>query len=60
MRFVACRRLWQASLFMAAIGSIALSFPAFSFELGEFVTVDAALRGIVQHGRYENAKKRRR
>ena len=32
-----------------------LSLPVSSFELGEIVTVDAALRGIVQYGRYHNA-----
>jgi porin len=29
--------------------------PVASFELGEFLTIDGALRGIVQHGRYNNA-----
>lgn len=40
---------------MLTIGGMALPFPASSFELGEVVTVNAALRGIVQHGSYNNA-----
>ena len=55
MQFVTFRRLWQASFLVAAIGSIAFSWPVFSFELGKVVTIDAAVRGIIQHGRYNNA-----
>ena len=46
---------WLVLVLVAAIGGMALSFPVSSFELGEVVTIDAALRGVVQHGRYNNA-----
>jgi hypothetical protein len=49
-----CHR-WHVLILVAAIGGMVLSFPASSIEFGEFVTIDAALRGIVQHGRYNNA-----
>ena len=55
MQHVTCCRLWRASFLVAVIGSMTLSLPVSSFELGEIVTVDAALRGIVQYGRYHNA-----
>jgi hypothetical protein len=48
-------RLWRVSILVATVGGMALSSQVASFELGEFVTIDGALRGIVQHGRYNNA-----
>jgi len=55
VQHVTCRRLWQVSFFVVAFAGMVLPFPAVSFQLGEIVTIDAALRGIVQYGRYNNA-----
>ena len=47
---------WRSiTILVAAVGGVAP--PASAIELGEFVTVDGAVRGIVQHARYENATK---
>ena len=48
-------RLWWVLIPVCAAGGMAFPFPASSIEPGEFVTTDGALRGIVQHGRYDNA-----
>ena len=51
-------RPWQVPTFALVICSVTLPFPASSIELDEVVTIDSALRGIIQHGRYNNATNR--
>ena len=48
-------RLWKVSVLVATIGGGVQTSPAQPFELDEFVTIDGAVRGFVQHGRYDNA-----
>ena len=55
VQLVEGHRLRQILIHVCVVGGMALPFPVLSMELGEFVTIDGALRGIVQHGRYNNA-----
>ena len=55
VQLVEGHRLRQILIHVCVVSGMALPFPVFSMELGEFVTIDGAWRSIVQHGRYNNA-----
>ena len=55
MQRVQSYRLCQVTIPVALVSGIALPSLALCFEVNEFVTIDGAVRGLVQHGRYNNA-----
>ena len=49
------RRLMRASILAAVVVGITTPLPVYSVVLNNLLAIDGAMRGIVQHGRYNNA-----